>query len=331
MGYHDSAVDRRTFLKLGSGLAVTSTVAGCIGDADDEYPSQDLRWIVPYSAGGLFDGYSRAVAENLPDHLPNDVDVAVENVTGAGGRTGANELYRADPDGYTIGLVNDPGFVIFQMLEDTEYDMTNFSYIGRIAFDPHVMVVHPESEFNSVEDLQEADEVVFGAPGMSTNAANFAILAGEVLDFNTEFVTGFEGMAEVRTAVMREDVDAALSVVTPAAPQIEDGDLQAVVVFDVEPGDYAPDAPTIGELGYEEFGETFRLNWMAAAPPDMEQERLSILEDAFLDALDSEGMHEWAEDAGASIDPAGSDEALSMVEETDDVFGQYLDTIEEYH
>ena len=327
-----ASASRRTFLRASGALAATGLVGGCIGGSGGgDYPSEDIRWVVPYSSGGLFDGYSRIVAENMPEFLPNDVNMPVENVTGAGGRTGANEIYRAEPNGYTIGLVNDPGFVIYQLIDETEYDMMEYSYLGRIAYDPHVLVVNPDSELNSVEDLQAADQVVFSAPGLSTNAANFAILAGEVLDFNVDFVTGFDGMAEARTAVMRNDVDAALSIVSSAVSSIEDGDLRALIVFDTEPGDYAPDAPTIGDLGHEEFGELFRLNWMAAGPPELPDDVLGTLEEAFLETLDSDPVQQWSAENDASINPAGSEDAAAMVEETSTVFEEYLDTIQEYH
>ncbi len=77
-------------------------------------PGKTDHFVVRYSPGGGFDAYARAIAPELEKAL--GVEVVVENIPGAGGQKGAATIYRADPDGYTIGIWNIPGLTVPQLL-----------------------------------------------------------------------------------------------------------------------------------------------------------------------------------------------------------------------
>ena len=57
--------------------------------AEDSYPSKPIKWVVPYSPGGGYDVYSRAVAKYMPKHLPRKVPIVIINSAGAGERSGS--------------------------------------------------------------------------------------------------------------------------------------------------------------------------------------------------------------------------------------------------
>src|SRR5665811_2116451 len=108
----------------GGGTTTTegATQGGGASEPAEDFPTDDITWIIPYSPGGGFDTYSRGVARLLPKHLPGNVNVIPENIEGAGGRRGTATLYRADPDGHTIGIINVPGAIVTELLQDTEYN-----------------------------------------------------------------------------------------------------------------------------------------------------------------------------------------------------------------
>ncbi|HVL36160.1 MAG TPA: tripartite tricarboxylate transporter substrate-binding protein, partial [Burkholderiales bacterium] len=67
--------------------------------AQDAYPARTVRFVVPFPAGGPLDVMARLVAQRLTEHWSRPV--VVENVAGATGSIGANQVARAAPDGYT--------------------------------------------------------------------------------------------------------------------------------------------------------------------------------------------------------------------------------------
>src|SRR4051794_3105839 len=76
-----------------------------LGAADcSSLAGHSITWIVPYSPGGGFDVESRLLAPHLSQVL--GADVAVQNVSGAGGLVGAKAIRDAAPDGRTIGVIN---------------------------------------------------------------------------------------------------------------------------------------------------------------------------------------------------------------------------------
>lgn len=352
-----SSSGRRTFLKT-AGVAATGLLAGCTGGGGstptprvetrivreeggtvvrtvrvtaESFPSEDITWIVPYSPGGGFDTYSRGLAEFMPPHLPNDVDIIVQNRPGAGGRTGATEVYRSDPDGYTIGIWNMPGMVASQIVLDTTYDVSQVSWIGRVARSIYMMAVPADGDYQSLEEMQNASEPVkFAVTGPGSTSFLSVIIATSVMGIETEFVTGYSGSQESVAAALRGDVDAVQypfpspSIKSP----VEDGDMTPIIVYDRSPPPYAPDTLTADDAGYESLIGQVNLQRLVGGPPGIPAERVSILEGALLGTLNSGAFANWADEQGRPIDPAGSRETAEAVAQAQETFAQYRDLIE---
>ena len=101
-----------------------------------------LSIIVPYSPGGGFDVYSRAIVRHLPKYLPGKkkINVVIQNVTGAGGTVGVSKVYHSKPNGYTIGLMNTIGVCAASVLGEIglklaalKFDVRDLTYIGVIT------------------------------------------------------------------------------------------------------------------------------------------------------------------------------------------------------
>jgi tripartite-type tricarboxylate transporter receptor subunit TctC len=87
-------------------------------------PSKSITFIIPVSVGGGYDFYSRLLAPFLSDEL--DVRIKIRNVPGGKWLVGLDKIYKAKPDGYTIGIWN-PGLMMNDkdVLGKVNYDMTN--------------------------------------------------------------------------------------------------------------------------------------------------------------------------------------------------------------
>lgn len=324
------ATNRRRFMKLTAGLG-GAALAGCIGeDGEGEYPDNDIEIVVPYAAGGGFDIYARAIAEFLPDHLPTDVDVIVENVTGAGGRTGANTTYRADADGYTFGMWNIPGFAVAQLIMDVEYDVQEVSWVGRVAPQPYLLIVSADSEYQSWEDLRDEDTIQISATGAGATGTIVNFIGAKELGINAEVITGYEGSPAAIEAVVLGDVDARMSNYSDLVGPVQDGDVRPLLATGAEPPEFASDVPTVGDIGEGHLSDLLQVQFMFGGPPEIDDSQLEVIEDAFLQAMESEDMAEWAEDSDMPVNPVGRAEASDIADSALTEFQEYEEELADF-
>src|SRR5262245_18241227 len=117
-----------------------------------DYPSRPVKIIVPFPAGGTADVMPRVFAEWLAKKWGQAV--VVENRTGAAGNIGAEAVFKAEPDGYTLLSAPPPPLVInHNLYPKLGYDPTEFVPIVIMGRVPNAVVVNPKVPFNSVAEL----------------------------------------------------------------------------------------------------------------------------------------------------------------------------------
>ncbi|MFC7009817.1 hypothetical protein [Halalkalicoccus salilacus] len=108
-----------------------ASLAGCLGrDGGDEYPSQSIRLVVPFSEGGSTDTFARQLQSHLSDEL--GVEIQIENIPGSASLRGAQEAYNSDPDGYTYLMMNPPSTPLSTVINDTDWDITEMKGLPRM-------------------------------------------------------------------------------------------------------------------------------------------------------------------------------------------------------
>ena len=126
--------------------------AGISLSHSQEWPQRTVRIIVPFPAGGSADLVPRIAAEKLAQQWGQPV--IVENRPGAAGNIGADAVFKAEPDGYTLLSAPPPPLVINRLLyPNLSYDPTQFVPITVIAAIPNVLLVHPKVPANTVAEL----------------------------------------------------------------------------------------------------------------------------------------------------------------------------------
>ena len=214
------------------------------------YRGKVITSIVPTKPGGSYDIYARLLAPFLEKY--SGAKVVVKNISGGGGTIGINDMYRAKPDGLTIGNLMVAGTVPAQLTgaEGVDYDMQKFTYLCRLTDDPQVFVVGANSPFKTFKDVINApDKVKLAATGTSgpTYIGGLALRLG----FNIgglDIVTGYQGGQACNLAVMRGDVSGMTGSVSGRLRNIKDGDLRPVVVFAMNRVPDIPDVPTVFEF-----------------------------------------------------------------------------------
>jgi putative tricarboxylic transport membrane protein len=310
---------RRAWFALAAVLAVSCSAP----DTPDEYPTQEITVLVPYTAGGPTDLAARTMGAHLEKALGQPV--VVENVPGAAGSVAMNELVASEPDGHTLTLVAAPSTVVTPMIQDVPYDASSFVTIGVITEVPSVLAVPGDSEFPDAAAFLDAarqrpGELTVGTPGATTSQAiELRRLAGEYGVQVT--VVPFNGNAELIQAVLGGTVDAVLvNVSQDIRAQFDAGAFRPLAISPAERVDYLPDVPTLAELGFPDLTystSVFGLGAPAGTPPEI----VSRLESAMRDGLADPAVRQQLDEAYVPDEFIGAAEFRQRLDEIVRVYG----------
>lgn len=104
-----------------------------------------IELVVGFSPGGGTDLMARNLARFMEKRLGDSARVVVINKPGSGGGIAANYLQHAKPDGYTLGIVNVPGYIFLPLSGKTSYQPENIQLIARIIDDPTMLVANRDA------------------------------------------------------------------------------------------------------------------------------------------------------------------------------------------
>ena len=283
------------------------------GAAQADWPDdKPIKLIIPFGPGG-FDSYARTLAPVLEKIL--DAVVVPENVPGAGGRIGANTVYRARPDGYTIGIWNMPGMSMPAIVgERVRYDLNKLSWIAQLSFDAYALAVKADSPILTFNDLCSLGRpATFAGQGGFTETASIAtVITMAELGCPYKIVTGYQGSNQATLAVMRGDVDARVNPLGTLLPYVKSGDVRLLMTYEEEAS--VPDIPSIVELGHPEY-INFGLRRVVAGPPGIPEDIRGRLSAAFVQAMRSEELQEWSKKTNNPFSPLDNEQTEKAMQD----------------
>ncbi|MDT0277405.1 tripartite tricarboxylate transporter substrate binding protein [Blastococcus goldschmidtiae] len=315
-------------------LVAAGVLAGC-GDDDggdssvaggSDYPSEDIRLLVPYGAGGPTDLTTRTVGSCLESELGETV--IVENLPGGSGALATTDLVSAEPDGHTLSLITAGTMVLTPLANEVGYTYEDITPIGVMAEVPSVLAVGEDSPYASAEELMEAAEaapgtVNVGVPGASTPQGIELQRLADEHDVEVTVIP-FDGNAEMTAALLGGNVDAVLiNASTDVVENIDAGRFVPLVTSSEERLDWLPDVPTFTELGFEGLtlsGSTFGLAGPAGLPDDV----VTTLEDTLQTCLEQDEVRERIGQEYVPEEFAGADELAEVLEDTQQVYEPIL-------
>ena len=300
-------------------ISLLALVSACSQQSDGEFPTDNISLVIPYGPGGGFDTTARVFAPYFAGELGGDITVIPENVPGTGGRRGTAMVYRADPDGYTLGVFNLPGLVLPAILgEKVDYELLEMSWLGRVESQDYVLLVRADSGIRSLEDFMAQEKITFVSIGYGTTVlAAIQIVAEQLglMEKDPIFLTGYQGTTDQLVALVRGDGNATISPISTAEQYVRSGNLRPIAVTGESRSKFFPDAPTFAELGYPGL-TPLNVQRSIAGPPGIPPELLSKLRDAFSRVMADPEFQAAAAKARMDLAPLSGEQAAAEIAES---------------
>ncbi len=294
-------ISRFCLIRSAAALAACSLMAPSW--AQDAFPNKEIRFVVPWNAGGSNDIAARALAQLLNEQ---GIRMIVENVPGATGAIGMQKVANAAPDGYTLGMGTSSTLsIISQRL--TPLRSEQFTPIARVTIDPLMLLVPAGSATGTLESFvanvkKNDGKVSIGTPGSNNLNHIFAVMTGRAAGSEV-VVVPYTGGAKVITDLAGKQIDGAVLKPSESKAQIDGNLVKPIGVFANERLKVMPDVPTFKEKGFDVFphGPLVQMAYVvgpANLPPAVRDKLITV----FRTAIQSAKFKAAAEQGGALVD-----------------------------
>ena len=269
------------------------------------YPAKQIRIIVPFPAGGTADILPRVLAEKLGTRFGQAV--VIENRAGAAGNIGAEAVFKAEPDGYTLLSTPPPPLVMNQSLyAKLAFDASQFVPVTVMANVPSVLLVHPKIAANTVQEFiaftrANPDKLNYASQGSGTTSHLTAEMLKTAAGVRITHVP-YKGTAPALTDLLGGQVDMMFDNLGVSAQHVRSGKLKALAVGGTKRVASLPAVPTVIEAGLPGF---ISVAWFGiVAPPKTPPEIAAKLSVAVGEALKHPDVLKRLQDLSA--EPVGS-------------------------
>ena len=254
-------------IALSAAVGFSLHVTDCRADDATNYPSQTIKIIVPFPAGGTADTLPRIVAEKLRQKW--NQPVIIENRSGAGGNIGAEAVASSPPDGYTL-LASPPGpIAINEMLyKKLSFRPSELKPITVLGTAPNVLDVRPDFPAKTVQELVDyakanPGKVSFASQGNGSTSHLTAILFEKLTGTRMVHIP-YRGTSPALQDIMGNTVDLFFDNVGSSMSLHLGGKLRILGVCGTERAPSLPDVPTVREAGVPGFAS---VTWFVLMAP----------------------------------------------------------------
>ena len=257
------------------------------------FRGRTISAIVGFQGGSSSDAYMRTFTRHVGKHLPGQPQVVLQHMPGAGSLVAVLHLVNVAPKDGTVFALYNPGVLIEPLINGTaaKLDPRTFGWIGSLA-DEQTMCGFWSKDITKLDDLRKR-EIAFGATGGTAGSAVEARLVARMLGLKFRMVEGYRGLAEVRLAAERGEVDGHCALyMSILKSEQEDawktGRIKIPIQVGLAKHPELPDVPNLFDLVDEEKRQVLRLlstQWTVARPlslpPGVPASRVSAWRAAF--------------------------------------------------
>ena len=242
--------------KILASLAAAAAVTFASYAVAQDYPTQPITIVVPFSAGGPTDTVTRLIAEPMGKELGQNI--VIQNVTGAGGTVAAGQVAKAQPDGYTV-LMHHIGMSTAPTLYSSlPFDpLKDFATVGLVTEVPMTIIARKDFPANTLQEMVEylkanADKVTLANAGVGAASQLCGMLFTKQIGVELTTVP-YQGTGPALTDLIGGQVDIMCDQTTNTTGQILGGEVKAYAVTAEERLSNLPDVPTTAEAGLGDF------------------------------------------------------------------------------
>ena len=253
---------------LRSLIAVTLSCVSFLALAQQAFPNKPIRLIVGFAPGGGTDIVARAIAPKMGEILGQSV--IVENKSGAAGTIAADQIAKANPDGYTllVGHSNSNAIAPFVLSSVPYNPATDFSPITYLGYVPNVLVVKSSLPVNSVAQLislakSNPGQMTYGSSGIGSTQHLAGALFGKIAGIQINHVP-YKGSGQAIIDLLGGQITMNFDTLPPNLQQIKEGSLKALAISTPKRLSILPNVPTFNEVGITGFDVT---NWYSIMGP----------------------------------------------------------------
>src|SRR6266567_1446463 len=261
-------VGREAFMRVFGALAAALSLLlwPALAGAQD-FPNKPIRLIVPFPAGGPNDIIARVVGQRMSELTKQPV--LIDNRGGQAGVLGTDAVAKANPDGYTIGIVSASALVISPTMEKVPYDVgRDFAPVTLAVTVPEMLIVASNFPANNMAELVALAKAQPGKFNFaSAGVGGLPHLAGELLKLTAKIDivhVPYRGAAPAINDLLGQQVQMAFLDLPVILPHIKAGTLHGIALGAPERAPTAPDVPTTAEVGMPDL---LIENWYGIVAP----------------------------------------------------------------
>ena len=304
----------KNFARLLTAVVLLMT-ASVQGRAQDAYPNRPVKIMIAFPVGGLLDTVSRIVGEKLSGLLGQQF--IIEARPGAGGTLATAAVAKADPDGYTLMMINDNHALNPSVFRNIPYDsVKDFAPIGFVGYTPLVLVANGALPMQSVKELVEAAKqkpggITYGSVGVGSASHLAGVMLESAATMQWQHVP-YRGGAPALNDLLAGHVNTMFMSPVVSLQHLQSGKLKGLALAAASRIEVLPNLPTMAEAGYPvEASYWFGLVAPAATPPAV----VAKLEKALAEVLAMPDVRKRLTDMGAIVRPLNGKQ-----------FGDYIGT-----
>ncbi|WP_227937896.1 Bug family tripartite tricarboxylate transporter substrate binding protein [Alkalihalobacillus deserti] len=247
------------------------------------FPSESIELIVPTPPGGSADIIARILAKIVPKYLPNEKSIVVVNQSGGNNTLGVSDVYKAQPDGYTLGFVPSTPLTVEPHFGNTPYKHDSFQTIMRVSKQDGFLFVRSDSPWETYDEWFEYVEENPRKFRVGVVAGVRNLIERVNIDAGIELViVPYDGFAEAMTALLGGHLEGVFSLPAIVKGQLEAGDIRPIFSSSGQQ-DVLEGVVTLQDKGFDIVED--RINGVIA-PKGIPKEVLTTLHSAFKQALE---------------------------------------------